>query len=158
MDPQLAYAMERWRQMMNARAGVPVGPETSMYRGIVDQLKLQNPGMMAPSTDVLMRMMMKESTMNPYAVSNAEEPARGLMQVKPSTATEMWQKGLVPEEMNLYNPEDNIQVGMAYLDYLKRRYKGDWSSTLQRYNRGPAAYRKGKRNEKYAATILGKGG
>jgi soluble lytic murein transglycosylase-like protein len=158
MDPQTEYALERWNQMMNAQAGVLVNPQTSAYRGMVDSLKLQNPGMMSPDTDMLMRMMMKESTMNPYAVSVASEPARGLMQMKPSTTTDLWRKGLVPEDMNLYNPEDNIRVGMTYLDYLKRRYGGSWQKILQMYNVGPAGYMKGKRSPEYAGEILRKGG
>ncbi len=158
MDDQMAYAMERWRQMQNSAAGVPVNPQTSQYRGMVDLFKLQNQGMAAMPTDMMMRMMMKESTMNPYAVSGASEPARGLLQVKPSTATEMWQKGKVPEDMNLYNPEDNIKVSMTYLDYLKRRYGGSWKKILQMYNVGPAGYRRGKRNERYAETVMEKGG
>ena len=157
MDEQMAYAMERWRQMMNAQAGVKVGPDTSMYRGMVDNIRLQNPNMMLPPTDLIMRQMQYESQMNPRAIAPgpAGDEARGLMKVKPGTALDLQRKGLAQTGADFYDPESNIKLGTAYLDYLKRRYGGAWEETLQRYNLGPSGYDKGGRVPGYLDEVMG---
>ena len=66
-----------------------------------------------------------ESSFNPYAVSTAN--AYGLMQVVPATAgRDVYQKiknrSGQPTKSVLFNPEQNIDIGTAYLSILKQNY------------------------------------
>lgn len=78
-----------------------------------------------------------ESSFNPYAVSHAN--AYGLMQVIPSTAgADVFQKVLKkpgkPSRQYLFNAQNNITVGSAYLKILRDRYlKGIHHPTSQLY-------------------------
>ncbi len=66
-----------------------------------------------------------ESSFNPFAVSHA--PAYGLMQIVPATAgrdvfEKIKQRPGQPSPQYLYNPENNIDTGTAYLKILQERY------------------------------------
>ncbi len=78
-----------------------------------------------------------ESGGNPRAVSRSG--AVGLMQLMPSTARFVAErKGWpVPEERDLFQPECNIRIGVAYLGMLLRRYRGDKVLALAAYHAGP---------------------
>ncbi|MCE0558583.1 MULTISPECIES: membrane-bound lytic murein transglycosylase MltC [unclassified Motilimonas] len=70
-------------------------------------------------------VMKTESSFNPYAVSHAN--AYGLMQVVPSTAgRDVFEKIKLrdgePSRQYLFDPENNIDIGTAYLHILKTRY------------------------------------
>ena len=66
-----------------------------------------------------------ESSLNPFAVSRA--PAYGLMQIVPGTAgrdvfEKIKQRSDQPTPEYLYDPENNIDTGTAYLKILQERY------------------------------------
>jgi membrane-bound lytic murein transglycosylase C len=66
-----------------------------------------------------------ESSFNPFAVSHA--PAYGLMQIVPRTAgrdvfDKIKNKPGEPSPQYLYDPENNIDTGTAYLKILQERY------------------------------------
>ncbi|MCH7695897.1 MAG: membrane-bound lytic murein transglycosylase MltC [Proteobacteria bacterium] len=66
-----------------------------------------------------------ESSFNPFAVSHA--PAYGLMQIVPATAGQdvfdkIKQRPGQPSPQYLYDPENNIDTGTAYLKLLQERY------------------------------------
>lgn len=77
------------------------------------------------SPALVLGIIQTESNFNPYAVSGA--PAYGLMQIVPSTAgADAYElihgkKGTPTKEM-LFNPETNIEYGVAYLSILFNRY------------------------------------
>ena len=87
--------------------------------------------------------IMKESSGNKNAVSSAG--AIGLMQVKPSTALvavrEYFSKHYFSDD--LYDPENNIRIGVAYRVFLERHYgyKNPTDVDLA-YYRGPTGARK----------------
>ncbi len=80
-----------------------------------------------------------ESDWNPRAQSTVG--AQGLMQVMPSTARELAQRGRVNAEKypfeSLSDPRVNIEYGAAYLRYLVERYH-EIETALAAYNAGLA--------------------
>lgn len=85
------------------------------------------------SPALVLGIIQTESNFNPYAVSGA--PAYGLMQIVPSTAgADAYElingkKGKPTKEM-LFNPETNIEYGVAYLSILFNRYLPDVKDKL----------------------------
>jgi hypothetical protein len=84
-----------------------------------------------------------ESAFQPNAVSRAN--AQGLMQLIPATA-----KRFGVEDS--FDPEDNVQGGMAYLRWLLDRYDGDLELALAGYNAGEKAVDKHNGVPPYAET------
>ncbi|EDY85675.1 soluble lytic murein transglycosylase, putative [gamma proteobacterium HTCC5015] len=80
-------------------------------------------------------IMRRESAYNPKARSSAS--ARGLMQLLPSTAREVARRQVIKGRLNLYDPEQNIHLGSAYLAYLKGRMHGNEILATASYNAGP---------------------
>lgn len=94
-------------------------------------------------------LIREESYFNPKAGSSAG--ARGLMQLMPSTASYIANRNGIryTGAESLYNPEKNIQLGCAYLDYAKERLHGDDLLAVASYNGGPNAVRAWKENLSY---------
>lgn len=90
-----------------------------------------------------------ESAFDRLAVSSAG--ARGLMQILPSTGTFI--AGLEGFETimkrHLTDPDYNVRLGIAYLQYLEQMYKGNRMLVLTAYNWGPGRVQdavEGRRN------------
>ena len=79
-------------------------------------------------------LAMQESGWNNTVVSSAG--AVGIMQVLPATA-EWAATYLVGRTLDLHDPADNVEAGMAYLDYLYGRFDGDVALALAAYYQGP---------------------
>jgi len=80
--------------------------------------------------DLLASIIKAESRGNPLAVSRAG--ARGLMQLMPSTASQLGVS-------DSFKPDQNVNGGSAYLDSLLSRYYDNLALALAAYNAGPAA-------------------
>jgi soluble lytic murein transglycosylase-like protein len=80
--------------------------------------------------DLLASVVKAESAGNARAVSPAG--ARGLMQLMPSTASELGVE-------DSFKPEENVRGGSAYLDSLLMRYRDNLALALAAYNAGPQA-------------------
>jgi soluble lytic murein transglycosylase-like protein len=78
---------------------------------------------------LLRAVIRQESAFRPCAVS--VKGALGLMQLMPATARDL-------HVTDVFNPEQNIEGGAAYLRQLLDRYKGDLRLALVGYNAGPA--------------------
>ena len=91
-----------------------------------------------PDIALLLGLARQESEMNPLAVSGAG--ARGLMQLKPSTAKRLSRTlGVAYSKSRLTrDPGYNIMLGSAYLSKLLSDYRGAYALALAAYNAGPS--------------------
>ncbi len=85
----------------------------------------------------LVALIENESKFNPKALGQHGE--QGLMQIKPSTAKWIAQKYQLAwsKQYSLYNPIQNIKFGVAYLDYLRKKFNGSGQFYVEAYNLGP---------------------
>ena len=82
--------------------------------------------------ELMLALMREESYFNPKATSSVG--ARGLMQLMPATASEIYGSKINPED--LYNPEFNIQLGNTYYTKLRNSLNGYDISAVASYNGG----------------------
>lgn len=85
----------------------------------------------------ILAVIKTESKFNPTIVGRHGEI--GLMQIKPSTAAWIANKYKIQwnSNSNLQNPSANIQIGMAYMDYLRNKFKRKSITYVSAYNMGP---------------------
>lgn len=82
---------------------------------------------------LILAVIQVESGFKPDAVSSKE--AIGLMQILPSTGF-LVANLLGRADYDLFNVEDNIEIGVAYLKVLLKYTNGDVKKALQFYNAG----------------------
>ena len=90
-----------------------------------------------------------ESFYNQFAKSNKN--ACGLMQVKLSTAeymSDIYEINL-PNEYNIYNVENNLEYGCAYLNYLSNKFSNQ-DTILAAYNAGETVVRSWLNNPEFS--------
>lgn len=109
--------------------------KTFIYR--TTYLEYIEEGVKGTSIDpyLILSMIRVESGFNTNAISSKE--AKGLMQVKESTYEDV--KSSFEnrnEEIDIFDPETNIKVGIAYFQKLIRRYNGNYYIALLAYNGG----------------------
>ncbi len=95
---------------------------------------------------LVMAMIHTESAFNPHARSNAS--AYGLMQLVPQTAAKeayyrIYGQRRMPTPEYLFDPDNNIELGTAYLHILSSRYLGSIADPLSRIYCTVAAYHAG---------------
>lgn len=110
---------------------LPVAPDKN-YSGHIKRASLKY--QLEP--ELIHAVIKTESNGNHRAVS--KKGAMGLMQLMPSTASDM-------SVSNPFNPEENIEGGTRYLRYLLEKFNGNLTLALAAYNAGP------KRVETYGA-------
>ena len=88
-----------------------------------------------------------ESNFDPNATS--PQDAKGLMQLKESTADWYAQKKGLPQG-DLSDPSYNIRIGCAYLSYLRQMFGGDIYVALAAYNAGEGNVRAWLQNPAYS--------
>lgn len=90
--------------------------------------------------DLIAAVILIESSFRPEAIS--PKGAIGLMQLMPETAA--WvaeQRGISTKDLDLLDPETNIQLGVYYLQYLLERFPTE-TAALAAYNGGPTNVRR----------------
>lgn len=83
-----------------------------------------------------------ESKFNPLTVGRFGEI--GLMQIKPDTAEWIARKFNIAwnGKKTLQNPEANIRIGLAYMNYLRTTFNGKAVKYVSAYNMGPRNVRR----------------
>ena len=79
---------------------------------------------------IALAVAMAESNLNARAVSPMN--AQGVMQLIPATQARFGVK-------DAFDAESNVMGGLAYLKWLKARYRGDWGLVAAAYNAGEGA-------------------
>ena len=121
------------------------------YKPIVDrECKKQH---IDPS--IVFGVIHTESYFNPMARSHV--PAFGLMQIVPASGGRdayryVFKKDIKPTAKYLYNPENNINLGTAYLSLTKNRYFAGVKDETSAYLMTVAAYNTGAGNVARALT------
>lgn len=101
-----------------------------------------------------------ESRFNPEAIGRHGEI--GLMQMKPKTAE--WIAKKIGRRWSgaksLYNPVTNVKISLAYMSYLRKRFKNDPSKYIAAYNMGVTNVNRriasGFRPREYSDRVLSK--
>uniref|UniRef100_A0A6M3KXB7 Putative transglycosylase n=1 Tax=viral metagenome TaxID=1070528 RepID=A0A6M3KXB7_9ZZZZ len=155
LDETEKASLDIWRQRMSDEPNLPANWREGIYRGMVEQLRAEKPGLRSLPTNLVMKMMFTESSYDPRKIGSAGEV--GLMQLKPGDAD--WfagkRKSLGPVQ-NLADPKENITRGMSYLKYLIKK-TGSTEAGVESYNVGLTAYNEGKRNPDYVRKVLTRG-
>ncbi|HVM95044.1 MAG TPA: transglycosylase SLT domain-containing protein [Candidatus Acidoferrales bacterium] len=90
---------------------------------------------------LVVAIMRQESLFDPEARSTAD--ARGLMQLLPSTAKRLSAaEGSSGDDIDLYDPDINIDLGVRYLRSLDDRFGSDPLKVIAAYNGGESAVAK----------------
>lgn len=90
-------------------------------------------------TEITLSIMGVESHFKPNALGDIDHelgPAYSLMQILESTAEEAKKYNGIKSDKDLMALWDNIHLGMAEINRLHERYKGDWRATVTAYNMG----------------------
>jgi soluble lytic murein transglycosylase len=111
--------------------------EASYARAFADSAKAYHASFGSPELFVY-AIMRKESGYFPFAVSSSD--ARGLLQLIPTTAAEVAKKlGLEFYPDQLFDPDTNVHLGVAYLGGLLHRFAGQEALAAGAYNAGAHA-------------------
>jgi hypothetical protein len=110
------------RQVSITRPHPAKGRVAKMVRDLAPEYRL-NP-------NLVLAVIEAESNFNPHARS--PKNAQGLMQLIPATAERFGVR-------NVWDPEENVRGGMAYLRWLMRYFDGDLELVLAAYNAGEGA-------------------
>lgn len=119
--------------------------QAEKYRSIVARFAEQY--QMSPS--LVFAVIRTESNFNPFAVSSA--PAYGLMQLVPTSGgREAYRrakgKDVTPSRDYLFDPQNNIELGTAYLNVLNYSQLDEVTNTVSREYCVISAYNTGPRN------------
>jgi soluble lytic murein transglycosylase-like protein len=119
-----AFAVNRGNSVLTTR------PSDSRRSAVYDGLIVEHSTLHGVRADLVRAVIQAESAFNPFARSI--KGAMGLMQLMPSTATEL---GVT----DAYDPAQNIRAGVAYLKRLLVRFSQNEELALAAYNAGPGA-------------------
>ncbi len=132
-DGRDLYPAARARRARACRAGSKCPPVRIGYhpaKGKVAAMVRKLAPKYHLNPNLVLAVIEAESGFNPHALS--PKNAQGLMQLIPATAERF---GVA----NVWDPEQNVRGGMAYLRWLMRNFNGDVRLVLAAYNAGEGA-------------------
>ncbi len=107
------------------RAHPAKGAVAKLVRGLATEYRLD--------PNLVLAVIEQESNFNPAALS--PKNAQGLMQLMPATAQRFGVE-------DVWDPEQNVRGGMAYLSWLMDHFDGDVQMSLAAYNAGEGAVKR----------------
>lgn len=119
------------------------------FGGDIEQVILSAASRFGVDPALIRAVIKAESGGNARAVSSAG--AGGLMQLMPATAKRFGVN-------NRFDPAQNIMGGTAYLSFLLKRYRGDYTKAIGAYNAGEGNIDKGRypaETRAYIPKVLG---
>jgi len=128
---------------LSEAVGPRVSPTVSAARKDIELLVRHWAPQYAIDPDLVLALIAVESGFNVTAIS--PKSAQGLMQLIPGTAQRFGVK-------NVYNPQQNLQGGLAYLRWLMAYFKGDVALVLAAYNSGEETVERYRGIPPYAET------
>ncbi|QCU90482.1 murein transglycosylase domain-containing protein [Thiomicrorhabdus sediminis] len=133
---------EQWQIVTIPLKTFELPDKAKSYQNLVEQFSREY----AVDNDLVYAIMEVESAFNPRAVSRSK--ALGLMQIKPGSAGRDVFKYVdnqagQPSEQALFNPKDNIRIGVAYLSLLKQMYFKDVKDKTKKELLAVASYNGG---------------
>lgn len=103
---------------------------------------------------IALSQVKQESNGNERALGSAGEV--GLLQLKGSVLQD-YVRATHDTHRDLYNPVDNLTVGLWYLAWIRDHYQLSIHDSLLAYNSGIGNFQKGRiQNPKYATDIIGR--
>jgi hypothetical protein len=143
LPPDVPPATEAAFRSSSEQASPPSHPRgRSQYLALITR-EAERRGLPPAVADAV---AMVESAYSPGAVGGVGEV--GLMQVRPTTAAMLGYKGSLT---GLFDPETNIQYGVAYLAEAWRLTGGQLCQTLMKYRAGHGEERMTQRSVEYCA-------
>lgn len=130
--------------------------ESSLFNTVYSKLSVKHRGLAHRITDAVIKesnrngidpvfvlaIINTESSFNPVAVGSVGE--MGLMQIRPETAS--WiasKKGIrFTKAQDLFKPEKNIEIGVAYIAFLRKKFNNQASLYPSAYNMGAGTVRR----------------
>lgn len=131
----LPIGAERGKLIAGGKPHPAKGPIAEMVRTIAPEYRLD--------PNLVLAVVEAESNFDPSARSHKN--AQGLMQLIPATAERF-------KVENVWDPEQNLRGGMAYLRWLLDYYEGDLTLALAGYNAGEGAVDRYRGVPPYAET------
>jgi len=128
---------------LSEAVGPRASPTVSAARKDIELLVRHWAPQYAIDPDLVMALIAVESGFNVTAVS--PKSAQGLMQLIPGTAQRFGVK-------DVYNPQQNLKGGLAYLRWLMAYFKGDVALVLAAYNSGEETVERYRGIPPYAET------
>ena len=99
---------------------------------------------------LMLGLTREESYFDPLAQSSVG--ASGLMQLMPSTASEISAKFSLNSDLDLFNPSTNLKLGNYYYEFLRNNLEGYDISSIAAYNGGIGSLKKWKTTLHYNDT------
>lgn len=109
---------------------ISLPPDKAVSAKKLEEIILQTGKRHGIDPHLIAAVIHQESGGKQFAISN--KGAVGYMQLMPATFKQFSQNG-----KNIFDAEDNINAGVAYLKFLSDKYDGDINKVLAGYNAGP---------------------
>jgi soluble lytic murein transglycosylase-like protein len=119
-----------WAPSGSSATDQPLAPVALENRAKIDEMIREVSARYSVDPALIRAVVQTESNWNSSAISR--RGALGLMQLVPTTAMQMGVN-------NAFDPKQNLDGGVHYLQTLLRRYNGDLDRSLAAYNAGPGA-------------------
>ncbi len=144
-NPREVVALQRVDPHLSIKLAVRLfGTDSEVYKNVAfptpfGDIVYRLSRKFAVPRSLIYAVMRQESLFDPLALSRSD--AKGLMQLIDTTAK--WQAERLRIKINnIFDPKENLTLGVAYLSHLINFWNGDLVRAIASYNAGPGAVRR----------------